>query len=1064
MDKDEFDVSEYSDRELFVLMDLDDPSDRVLEAKILQLLDKYENIDNKMGHKFLTFFEDVYNHFFGDAGDDEEEDIIEGFTPTTAVVAEIEPISTIPPKSTATDTTNVTQKSFSKGLLNPLLKESIKRIVIIDSQYRDTSVYPISTAFTFNLSETLVDCVSLKLYSVQIPYTWYTISNDFGSNFFYLKGNSPGINQGNFDYQLSILAGNYQAVDFQNSINTAFSNNIFAVNPDVSFGLTGVSYNSINAKLTTTIDIQNLYNETKYNLVFPNFPSYGIDASNVLSIPQLLGYKNTVYTPCSIFSSTSTIYPVNNYTITSNNNTITIYLYQSQMSSNKIEEYATLGTKSIVSTITIVSTLLGSYSPAAIISDIQNQISLNSYLITNKSSLQYSNEKFEFSFLLNRKKVANEINLKSIVYFQEDASHNSLWTGLTSLFQFDSSYNELNNILSETTNVTTTYVIGSSPNITLTCINPYYYDISSNNQIIDVSNSTYNSIQYLTAINNGMQQLASQTNNNFNCWIDISNSLMVPTISCDISNSIPFLDNSFNLTSNNFLLDISSSILHTICHFPTQINKPTTTSSFLLQAGGYSIDNNSNFFKVYCTGPRNKNVPENVITISSTNFFFEYLENMFDAINNSFQMDMSNNVDLSQSKITYTLSIDGIVTCTLNLNIYAKLTSNDYKISLYDAGYNSWHDYLGFQYTSYNLNLTNSQVSSINPFYTNELLLTSLNNSFTINPVFDASGGVYTTNNSYQITKTLTLPVNISYTKEVIVANINLILQQDTLTKGSYVDISQSITKIRVNVNKIFTAQDYRLVFFDNTFTHCNYGYPSSIENVKWDTTIGWVLGYRNSAEYVLTSKYLSNNGTNTYYDTYTNQVYTVGATNIVKLTGYTSINVNLYNYVMIILDDYCQNHLNDGLVTITKQDYDIPLPSYANRSTYKCDPTTGNYSIANTGQVNYNNLTANQIYSANQILNTQTIKQSQNIYSPGPYVQDIFGLVPIKTAGLQAGQSFIEFGGTLQNQERSYFGPVNISKMSIQLLNDKGTVLDLNNANWSFSFLVEMLYNPERG
>jgi hypothetical protein len=292
-------------------------------------------------------------------------------------------------------------------------------------------------------------------------------------------------------------------------------------------------------------------------------------------------------------------------------------------------------------------------------------------------------------------------------------------------------------------------------------------------------------------------------------------------------------------------------------------------------------------------------------------------------------------------------------------------------------------------------------------------------------------------------------------------------LQNDPLTIGSYVDISSpnNITKIRVNVNKIFTANDYSIVFFDRTFTHCNYGYPSSLENVKWDTTLGWVLGYRNVAVYDLTSSNLSNNGSSTYYSTYTNQLYTINSKidNIVTLTGDTSINVNLYNYVMIILDDYSQNHLNDGLVTITKQDYDIPLPSYANRSTYKCDPTTGKYAVANTGKVDYNNLTAKQIYSANQILNTQSVKQSQNIYSAGPYVQDIFGLVPIKTAGLQPGQSFIEFGGTLQNQERSYFGPVNISKMSIQLLNDKGSVLDLNNANWSFSFLVEMLYNPQR-
>jgi hypothetical protein len=56
-----------------------------------------------------------------------------------------------------------------------------------------------STNFTFSLSEQLKDVVSLSLYSVQIPVTWYTIAKSYGSNVFYLKGNSPGINNGNHD-------------------------------------------------------------------------------------------------------------------------------------------------------------------------------------------------------------------------------------------------------------------------------------------------------------------------------------------------------------------------------------------------------------------------------------------------------------------------------------------------------------------------------------------------------------------------------------------------------------------------------------------------------------------------------------------------------------------------------------------------------------------------------------------------------------------------------------------------------------------------------------------------
>ena len=157
----------------------------------------------------------------------------------------------------------------------------------------------------------------------------------------------------------------------------------------------------------------------------------------------------------------------------------------------------------------------------------------------------------------------------------------------------------------------------------------------------------------------------------------------------------------------------------------------------------------------------------------------------------------------------------------------------------------------------------------------------------------------------------------------------------------------------------------------------------------------------------------------------------------------------------MIILDDYVQNHLNDGLVTITTTDSGIPLPSYANRATFRCDPITKK--LVATSATPTSNLTAKQLYAANEILNVKQTAQSK--YSAGPFVQDIFGLIPIKVAGLAQGMPYIEFGGTLQLQERSYFGPVNIRRMTIKLINDKGDIVNLNGANWSFSLMCEQLY-----
>jgi len=52
-----------------------------------------------------------------------------------------------------------------------------------------------------------------------------------------------------------------------------------------------------------------------------------------------------------------------------------------------------------------------------------------------------------------------------------------------------------------------------------------------------------------------------------------------------------------------------------------------------------------------------------------------------------------------------------------------------------------------------------------------------------------------------------------------------------------------------------------------------------------------------------------------------------------------------------------------------------------------------------------------------------------------------------------------VEFSGSLQNISRTYFGPVNIERMAVKLLDDKGNVLNLNGNDWCFTLICECLY-----
>ena len=91
-----------------------------------------------------------------------------------------------------------------------------------------------------------------------------------------------------------------------------------------------------------------------------------------------------------------------------------------------------------------------------------------------------------------------------------------------------------------------------------------------------------------------------------------------------------------------------------------------------------------------------------------------------------------------------------------------------------------------------------------------------------------------------------------------------------------------------------------------------------------------------------------------------------------------------------------------------------------------------------------------------NQIIESQNETTDSNKGTRS--LKDVFAIVPIKY-GLKPGDIFVEFGGTLQAQERTYFGPVNISRLRVKLLTDRGDVINLNNADWSFQIICEQLW-----
>ena len=107
------------------------------------------------------------------------------------------------------------------------------------------------------------------------------------------------------------------------------------------------------------------------------------------------------------------------------------------------------------------------------------------------------------------------------------------------------------------------------------------------------------------------------------------------------------------------------------------------------------------------------------------------------------------------------------------------------------------------------------------------------------------------------------------------------------------------------------------------------------------------------------------------------------------------------------------------------------------------------------------NNLTTAQKYTITEIINArQTISQDRYF---SPVTSNVLYRFPVPRNNLNmlhgtAAPTIIKNDQGMANARR-YFGPVTIKTLKVRLLNDKGIVLDLNNMDFSFSLLVERLY-----
>ena len=162
---------------------------------------------------------------------------------------------------------------------------------------------------------------------------------------------------------------------------------------------------------------------------------------------------------------------------------------------------------------------------------------------------------------------------------------------------------------------------------------------------------------------------------------------------------------------------------------------------------------------------------------------------------------------------------------------------------------------------------------------------------------------------------------------------------------------------------------------------------------------------------------------------------------------------------------------MNKGLVSIQDVPSVASMPSYfdpnmpcsnvdASINNLNSYPQYGIFPLSNaiTTENIPKRLTNAQQQTINGIIKDRSQTTSYKLKSVTE--SDIFALIPIKkNINMAPGEGIVEFSGPIQKNERTYFGPVNIDRMRIKLVTDKGDILNLNNNDWSFCMIAETLY-----
>ena len=307
--------------------------------------------------------------------------------------------------------------------------------------------------------------------------------------------------------------------------------------------------------------------------------------------------------------------------------------------------------------------------------------------------------------------------------------------------------------------------------------------------------------------------------------------------------------------------------------------------------------------------------------------------------------------------------------------------------------------------------------------------------------------GDYQANNCFYIDNSMVSIQSGNYTNDTIISEINT-----SISNAGFNNIVLSLNTI--SGKTIITNNDvsnHTITFYDPYgIKQCN---SSCKLQEKFNNNLGWILGFRGNTDFS-PSEAVTN-------PLYGQLVYTVDMSGGM-ITSESFIDTFGSKYFLLVLDDYNQNHLNKGLVGITPTQKYAEIPSYWNTGLRKSENGCTTPEFSSTKKPTYiqnvpRKLTQAQLYTLNETTAART--QTKKNFLTTPTTTDVLALIPLRLANnLSPGQQIID-DFNLDEAKRVYFGPVDIERMRVRLVNDKGYTVNLNGNDWSFTLTATALY-----